>query len=50
MQSLVQELQCILVAGQGVAVHKNIESGILTLNDAIQAGCYHSESSGDICR
>jgi hypothetical protein len=50
MQALCQALEGIFVAGQGMAVHKDVETGIFALDNDIQACSHHSESSGDIGR
>jgi hypothetical protein len=47
MKTLGKPLQGIFVAGQRLAIHKDIVAGVFPLNDNVQAGCHRFEFSGD---
>src|SRR5579863_5800389 len=47
MQRFRQPFQGILVAGQSMAVHKDVKARIFPFNDNVQAGSHRSEHRGE---
>jgi hypothetical protein len=50
MKPFRQSLQRVFVASQGLAVHKDIETGVFPLNHNVQTRSHRSEFSVDISR
>jgi hypothetical protein len=46
MEPLCQTLQSIFVAGQSLAVDKDIVTGVIPFNNNVQTGCHRIEFSG----